>query len=187
MDWLLFGDVGDFGDDGLYRCLEAEYFDRAYLDAEFNETPDLLKNAASEFSDVLFVPLYDVPVSAGHGSFFDAENIIQQVPFDAGWLHREGLHAKDLVCLPIAGDSMAPGLKAADIVLVNRARTGGDGVFVLRLGNALRIKRLHWLADGRLRISSDNPVYEPEYVQPDDLADDFSVIGFCHTKIGRVD
>lgn len=67
------------------------------------------------------------------------------------------------------------------------AQTKGDGVFVLRLGGALRIKRLQWLADGRLRISSDNPIYETEYVAPEDLADDFAVIGFCHTKIGRVD
>lgn len=138
-------------------------------------------------SDVAFVPLYDVPVSAGYGSFFEAENVAQQVPFDAVWLRREGLHAKDLVCLPIAGDSMMPSLKPTDIVLVNRAQTKGDGVFVLRLGNALRIKRLQWLADGRLRISSDNPIYETEYVDPEDLADDFAVIGYCHTKIGRVD
>lgn len=133
------------------------------------------------------MPLYDVPVSAGYGSFFEAENVVQQIPFDAVWLHKEGLHAKDLVCLPIAGDSMMPSLKPADIVLVNRAQTQGDGVFVLRLGNALRIKRLQRLADGRLRISSDNPIYETEYVAPEDLADDFAIIGFCHTKIGRVD
>ena len=136
---------------------------------------------------VVLVPLYDVPVSAGHGSFFDAENIIQQIPFDAEWLEREELIADRLACLPIKGDSMSPGLKTSDIVLIDLTHQRGDGVFVLRLNGALRIKRLQWLADGRLRISSDNPIYETEYVDPNTPPDDFAIIGFCHTKIGRVD
>ena len=136
---------------------------------------------------VVLVPLYDVPVSAGHGSFFDAENIIQQIPFDAEWLEREELFAGRLACLPIKGDSMSPGLKTSDIVLIDLTHQRGDGVFVLRLNGALRIKRLQWLADGRLRISSDNPIYETEYVDPNTPPDDFAIIGFCHTKIGRVD
>lgn len=135
---------------------------------------------------VVLVPLYDVPVSAGHGSFFDAENIIQQIPFDAEWLEREELIADRLACLPIKGDSMSPGLKTSDIVLIDLTHQRGDGVFVLRLNGALRIKRLQWLADGRLRISSDNPIYETEYVDPNTPPDDFAIIGFCHTKIGRV-
>ncbi|WP_239683378.1 LexA family transcriptional regulator [Eikenella corrodens] len=135
---------------------------------------------------VVLVPLYDVPVSAGHGSFFDSENIIQQIPFDAEWLKREDLIAGRLACLPIEGDSMSPGLKTSDIVLIDLTHQRGDGVFVLRLNGALRIKRLQWLADGRLRISSDNPIYEPEYVDPNTPPDDFAIIGFCHTKIGRV-
>lgn len=135
---------------------------------------------------VVLVPLYDVPVSAGHGSFFDAENIIQQIPFDAEWLEREELITGQLACLPIKGDSMSPGLKTSDIVLVDLTHQRGDGVFVLRLNGALRIKRLQWLADGRLRISSDNPIYETEYVDPNTPPDDFAIIGFCHTKIGRV-
>ena len=135
---------------------------------------------------VVLVPLYDVPVSAGHGSFFDTENIIQQIPFDAEWLEREELFVGRLACLPIKGDSMSPGLKTSDIVLIDLTHQRGDGVFVLRLNGALRIKRLQWLADGRLRISSDNPIYETEYIDPNTPPDDFAIIGFCHTKIGRV-
>lgn len=142
--------------------------------------------AGKAIPSVVLVPLYDVPVSAGHGSFFDAENIIQQIPFDAEWLEREELIAGQLACLPIKGDSMSPGLKTSDIVLIDLMHQRGDGVFVLRLNGALRIKRLQWLADGRLRISSDNPIYETEYVDPNTPPDDFAIIGFCHTKIGRV-
>ena len=134
-------------------------------DSETPKVDDGDKNfsISTDNGSIQLVPLYDVPVSAGHGSFFDAENIIQQIPFDAEWLEREELIADRLACLPI------------------------KGVFVLRLNGARRIKRLQWLADGRLRISSDNPIYETEYVDPASPPDDFAIIGFCHTKIGRVD
>ena len=139
-------------------------------------------------ADLGIVPiaLYDVSVSAGSGSFFERENIIQYIPFDVAWTKKEGLRGKDLACLSIKGDSMMPGLIDGDIVLVNRAITRGDGIFVLRIGQALRIKRLQWLADGTLRISSDNPIYQPEYIDPAKATDDFAIIGACHTKIGRV-
>ena len=113
--------------------------------------------------------------------------MIQRVPFDAAWLAREGLYLKDLACLPIRGDSMMPGLIDGDIVLLNRARQSGVGVFVLRLGDALRIKRLQWLADGSLRISSDNALYKEEILDLAKLTEDqFEIIGMVHTKIGRV-
>lgn len=186
LDWLIFGDADGYN---LDRVVKADYFVRTYQLVTFvdnNEQiviPDLSNNQAN----FKFIPLYDVPVSAGHGSFFDAENIIQQIPFDAEWLEREELIAGQLACLPIKGDSMSPSLKTSDIVLIDLTHQRGDGVFVLRLNGALRIKRLQWLADGRLRISSDNPIYETEYVDPNTPPDDFAIIGFCHTKIGRVD
>ncbi len=40
MDWILFGDVdGDLH----YRAMSAEYLDRAYLHADFEEDPELFK------------------------------------------------------------------------------------------------------------------------------------------------
>ena len=135
----------------LAQCLKVSELAGKTLDwlilGKGSDTDTASKKSVTSIPNIVLVPLYDVPVSAGHGSFFDTENIIQQIPFDTEWL---------------------------------------DGVFVLRLNGALRIKRLQWLADGRLRISSDNPIYETEYVDPNTPPDDFAIIGFCHTKIGRV-
>ena len=168
LDWLILGK----GDKESGNVTQRAW---ALLESQRDNTPA-----------VVFVPLYDVAVSAGNGADVYGERVIQQVPFDAAWVRSEGLHAKNLACLPIAGDSMTPGLMPGDMVLVNHATTHGDGVFVLRLGNALRIKRLQWLADGSLRISSDNPLYQPEHISPADLGEDFAIVGACHTKIGRV-
>ena len=174
----------------LAQCLKVSELTGKTLDwlilGKGSDTDTASKKSVTSIPNVVLVPLYDVPVSAGHGSFFDAENVIQQIPFDAEWLEREELIAGQLACLPIKGDSMSPGLKTSDIVLIDLTHQRGDGVFVLRLNGALRIKRLQWLADGRLRISSDNPIYETEYVDPNTPPDDFAIIGFCHTKIGRV-
>ena len=143
---------------------------------------------AAEFddADAVWVPLYDVEVSASSGIEVYGERIIQRVPFAKSWLHSEGLYARHLACLPVHGDSMEPTLQHGDIVLVNHEKTRGDGVFVIRMGNALRVKRLQWLANGDLRISSDNAIYEPEQVNPDDLGDQFAILGACHTRISRV-
>lgn len=143
---------------------------------------------AAEFddADAAWVPLYDVEVSAGSGIEVYGERIIQRVPFAKSWLQGEGLHAGDLACLPVHGDSMMPSLTSGDIVLVNHAKRDGDGVFVVRMGNALRVKRLQWLANGDLRISSDNPIYQSEQITPAELAGDFDIWGACHTRISRV-
>lgn len=143
---------------------------------------------AAEFddADAVWVPLYDVEVSAGSGIEVYGERIIQRVPFAKSWLQGEGLHAGNLACLPVHGDSMEPTLQHGDIVLVNHEKTRGDGVFVIRMGNALRVKRLQWLANGDLRISSDNDIYEPEQVNPDDLGEQFAILAACHTRISRV-
>ncbi|MDO1510904.1 MULTISPECIES: LexA family transcriptional regulator [unclassified Neisseria] len=141
----------------------------------------------STSSDTILIPLYSTLAGTEDDAFFDYANIIRHVPFDATWLKREGLKPQNLVCLPIKGNSMIPSLIDGDIILIDRARQHGDGVFVLRIGNELRIKRIQWLANGSLRISSDNPLYQPEILSPTELDNtQFSIIGMCHTKIGRV-
>src|SRR5690606_30537135 len=131
------------------------------------------------------VPLYDIQAAAGNGRLFEAERIKYYVHFRRDWLFREGLYPKDLACIEVDGDSMEETLHDRDTVLVNRARVRGDGVYLLRMGEALRIKRLQWLADRSLRLSSDNERYAPEVILPEDLSQ-VEVLGHCHWRAGKI-
>lgn len=136
--------------------------------------------------NMTFVPLYDISASAGSGAEVYDEEIKRHIPFERSWLLREGLYLKNLACIEVKGDSMLPTLENGDIILVNHAKTTGDGVFIIRMGNALRVKRLQWLVSGKLRISSDNPAYETEVVTPEELGEQFAILGACHTQISRI-
>ena len=135
--------------------------------------------------DAVWVPLYDVYASAGGGEDVWGEEIEQYIPFSRVWLNQQNLHSKNLVCIKVRGDSMEPTLNNGDVILVNTARQVGDGVFVVRIGSLLRVKRLQTLLNGSLKISSDNPIYESETLNPNGDSD-FAIIGECHSKIARV-
>ena len=84
--------------------------------------------------------------------------------FKRDWVRHE-LHAnpKDLVLVHMTGESMEPTLGKDDVLLVNRRlrRARTDGIYLLRTGEALLVKRLQFLPDGTVRVISDNPAYEP--------------------------
>lgn len=159
LDWLLMGR----GENSV-----AEYNATYYIDEEYSE-----------------IPVYDIEASAGDGSLFDHELISTYLKFRKDWLTREGLHAQNLVAIRVSGDSMDGTLSAGDTVLIDRSRKKPDGVFAIRIGDALRIKRLQKMTDGTLRVSSDNPMYQPEHIHPENM-DQVEIVGQCYWRGGRV-
>lgn len=136
-------------------------------------------------SEIVEIPLYDIEAAAGHGRVFDEEKIVGHLPYRADELVREGLIAEQLVALRVKGDSMVPTLDDGDLVVVNRANRQPDGVFVVRVGEDLRIKRVQKMMAGCLRLSSDNDHYAPEVISPDQV-DGFEIIGSVYSRSGRV-
>jgi DNA polymerase V len=76
---------------------------------------------------------------------------------------------RDLVKHPLAtfyvrveGDSMEPRIHSGELLVVDRMAETKDGdVVVARLGCEFTVKRLHIEEDGRIRLMSENPYYEP--------------------------
>lgn len=76
---------------------------------------------------------------------------------------------RDLVKHPLAtfyvrveGDSMEPRIHSGELLVVDRMVETKDGdIVVARLGQEFTVKRLNTGEDGRIRLVSENPSYEP--------------------------
>ncbi len=111
----------------------------------------------------VLVPKLRVDVSAGPGSHAEDEASHGRIGFDPVWLRKLGGDPKFLSMIHVKGDSMTPTLNNGDEILVDtsdgneRAR---DGIYVLRIDDALVVKRLSvHPATRRYAIKSDNPAY----------------------------
>jgi len=110
------------------------------------------------------VPRLAVRASAGAGAFDADEYVESHIAFDPAWLRRVARGAPDqLSVIRVQGDSMAPTLGDGDDILVDRGDGPArlrDGVYVLRMDDALVVKRLALNPAARtLAIRSDNPAY----------------------------
>ena len=114
--------------------------------------------------DLVQVPILDVEASAGHGALAEMEAKSAQFGFDPNWLRKlTASKSPSLSIIGVRGDSMEPTLSDGDDVLVdlgdNQARLR-DGIYVLRMDDALAVKRIAIEPQGRkVSVVSDNPAY----------------------------
>lgn len=113
---------------------------------------------------MILVPRVPVAASAGPGSLPDDERPRPYFAFDERWLKgMTSASSDDLVIIRVDGDSMVPTLGDGDDILIDRgdgASRVRDGIYVIRIEEALVVKRLavHPIAR-RLTIQSDNSAY----------------------------
>ncbi|MEA3643513.1 MAG: S24 family peptidase [Lamprobacter sp.] len=86
------------------------------------------------------------------------------VAFPADWLQRQGLREETLALYQAEGDSMAPLIRAGDILLIDRADCdpAKGGVFLLHDGRRLIIRRIDIDYDGAWILRSDNLARYPD-------------------------
>ena len=165
---------------GVPKRLKEE--ERRKLARYFSVAESLLGGPAEEpgaAGSLLSIKRHPVTVSAGPGAFVTEELGKPYFAFDEGWL--KSLTASgpsNLSIIRVEGDSMAPTLNAGDDILVDLGDSGDrlrDGIYVLRLDDALVVKRLALNPLGRrVTIQSDNPAY-PDW--PDCGLDKINCIG----------
>jgi phage repressor protein C with HTH and peptisase S24 domain len=122
------------------------------------------------------VPVLDTAASAGPGAVGEDRLSAAGIGFSEGWLRqlRPGGGKAGLSLIGVTGESMLPTLRDGDEILVDERDARDrlrDGVYVLRVGGALMVKRLVREGDG-FAVKSDNP-----QAGPVDLADGVEVIG----------
>ncbi|RUR46225.1 XRE family transcriptional regulator [Vreelandella populi] len=133
------------------------------------------------------IPMYDIEAAAGAGRSFEGEPIKTTLQFPRSELTALGLDPMQIVGVQVRGDSMQGTLDDGDWALVNRANRDPkqEGVFLLLVSGERRIKRLQRLAGGALYLISDNELYQPEMIKPQDMGD-LEILGRCEIRIGRV-
>ena len=79
----------------------------------------------------------------------------------------------------VTGDSMEPTLRAGDVLLIDCRvlRPDREGIYVVRINDAILVKRVQVFPGGTIRFSSDNPVLQPFTVTPDDESNAVTIIG----------
>ena len=128
---------------------------------------------------LISVDRHAVAVSAGPGAFVSQELGKPYFAFDERWLKAlTPSSPSNLSIVRVEGDSMAPTLNAGDDILVDLGDSGArlrDGIYVLRIDDALVVKRLALNPVGRrVTVQSDNPAY-PDW--PDCSPDEINPIG----------
>lgn len=101
------------------------------------------------------------------------------------WIEQEGLAVDRTIVVRAAGDAMAGTIEEGQMCVVDCRPRDSDGVYLVRLGGAVRFKRLQHMIDGSVRLSNDNPCYAVDIVPPDQK-DQLEVIGYCHATVARL-
>jgi len=156
----------------------AEFF--GVSEVELGADPDHVR--ARDADDFIAVPRLPLDASAGPGAFSAEEISFDAFRFSRRWLREMGLEGADLSAIRVEGDSMEPVLRSGDEIFVDRNKRSGEGIHVVRIGDALHVKQVQASAPGRLMLVSANDSYAPI-----DLArEEVEVIGRVVWKGGRI-
>jgi phage repressor protein C with HTH and peptisase S24 domain len=165
---------------GVPKRLKEE--ERRKLARYFAISETLLGGPADEprvTEGLVSIKRHPVFASAGPGAIVNEGVGKPYFGFDERWLKAlTGTPASNLSIVRVEGDSMSPTLNDGDDILVDLGDCGErlrDGIYVLRIDDALVVKRLALSPMGRrVTVQSDNPAY-PDW--PDCGLDEIHCIG----------
>jgi len=129
---------------------------------------------AEMIDELVFVPTYEISAAAGEGIVIDGEHETGRLAFRHEWLRGATSAPPDqLAVITVRGDSMYPTLAHGDAILVDltQRQIRADGIYIVRFGDFVLVKRLHIDPVRReVTISCDNTAYPPlAPVTPEDV------------------
>ena len=114
------------------------------------------------------IPLFNIKASSGHESFVNDERIGADLMFRKDWLHRELKSNPDnLFILSAETDSMEPTINHDALLIVDKSidRIITEGIYILKRGDTILIKRIRKLSEDTIELISDNPAYGKETIK----------------------
>jgi len=149
----------------------------------FDQSAGMLIEETEKFFRVKYFS--SVRASAGGGSEGFGEDF-EQMTVDRKLVQSffpnltdEELTHKEIEAIHVDGESMEPTLKNGSIVFVDRTKReiNKDGIFIVSTPGGLFIKRLNRKVDGSIELISDNELYSPEVLSPDEVKIVGKVVG----------
>lgn len=141
------------------------FADVTVFDAE-NRMDDVDLSAAQSDTVGAQVSVQVADVDTGDAQALSVEELLRSphgLFFDEYWLQQQwGLSNADTCIVQVRGDNMEPTIKAGSQVLVDRRRLRHDcedGLYLLRWGIGLMVRRLQFLPTKQCRVISSNPAY----------------------------
>jgi len=144
----------------------------------FDQAVDMLKEETEKFFKVRYFS--DIRASAGGGAYGFDEEEHEMISVDEKIMHNMvGRGNTELEAIHVDGESMEPTLQDGSIVFVDRSQTNinKDGIFIASTTTGLFIKRIRQRADGMVELISDNKIYSPELIAPDEITIVGKVVG----------
>lgn len=107
--------------------------------------------------------------------------LVEALQFNQNWLLSElNVSPSDVCLLTVESENMEPTFRRGDIILVDHRDTGpsGDGVYVLKMDEALLIKRLQRKLGGVISVTNDNVTYSSFEIDKQQMSSGhFTVMG----------
>lgn len=164
------------------RVIETRQFDDTRLDAPTQRRAAFADYDGAGVADWVEVQRLPLDASAGPGAISAEEISFDSYRFSRRWLREMGLEGADLTAIRVEGDSMEPLLRSGDEIFVDRNKRAGEGVHVVRIGDALHVKQVQASAPGRIALISANDAYAPIELGREEV----EVIGRVVWKGGRL-
>jgi phage repressor protein C with HTH and peptisase S24 domain len=112
------------------------------------------------------------PRRPGNKAGLSSPQLVDYLNFKPEWLKRIfNTEMQDVALIEVVGDSMSPTIDDGDLVVADTRETRfkSDGIYVIRNGEDLSIKRVQREPDGKLTIRSDNQAYHTMTIAPNAL------------------
>jgi len=136
----------------------------------FDQPAEMLIEETNKFFRVRYFA--ELRASAGGGAEVFDENY-EYIDVDRTILENMlgSIPSGEIEAIHVEGESMEPTLSDGSIVFIDRQQTdpAKDGIFVASTANGLFIKRIRRRVDGMVELISDNPLYTPEVLLPEQV------------------
>ncbi len=152
----------------------------------FDQIPDSLMQPTDRLVRLKYFK--QINISAGWGALNDNEEF-ESITIDeelAKLLKRMGNMA-DIEAVNVMGDSMEPVIKDGSIIFIDRSQTvplkDKKEIYVLQTPGGTLVKRLDITANGRLKLISQNPEYDTEIIDFEEVVIVGKVLGIIQRLI----